>query len=1034
MYMLLNRYVYWRLGCRELKEVFAVDCIKAKLFGDFRASCNGKEIKLPYNKAEALFIYLLLNGRENRNHLACLLWGDKCDETARKNLRNAVYTIKKTTGMDIFSSSNNSVLAFSSSIAVETDVGAFLCSGEDTERYAGEFLKGFAVKDSEGFESWMLDTRENLRAIYRERLNSLLLGAKRNGDYERVEYYSRLLIREDEYNEEAYRHLMESFLCRGGFRRAIEAYDEIASRLYKELSIGPEPETVRIYREAQKKINERKTAQREEKIFYGRYGEISFMGNNYQDFLRNDQAHRSVVIKGELGIGKTRLKDRFKEMVRPGDALMVEVNCHEFEAENTLKPWRKMLLNLWDAVKTEDKESSNMLLRIINSLLPEAGPALGTINHSGLLRPEVISELILSFTQETLLEKKVLLIFEDLQWMDSTSLSILTNMLFDLPDEKFLFILSCRDDYGIAVEKFLTVARRYEKVCLLELQRFDIKEVEGFFKKAMPGYSLKKDELLKIYKETEGSPFFLQEYLSLLNQNMSVNLMTSKMKDVLKSRFMGIPPEEMDVAEICSIFDAEIPLDVLEGVADRDPLEIINILRELGRKQILKELQGEHTSFKFAHQKFREFLYMNLSEAKKKLLHNKAGRMLERTLGHKRTDIDVCRQLIYHFSNAGNGRDLLKYKIRLLNAQLNFCHELFPVLEYSEGACSRMYLDDKNIVKKFKELESLLERARDEAFGGKEYPELKASYLHMVGRYWIRTGQYENGVRSIGQMIEISKELEDNDFYLLEGYKQMIYYCIQTNNSTDMKEYVGRGMELAMKCSNPKELAVFFRLKALYKKMTGRYAEAERLLRESIRRLSADKGDEAQYAPAIAAAYNYIGDIRKSEGSYSEALKHYTKAIEICEQRNILTSLAIFCVNAGEAAYNTRDFRRAKQYFNTALDIYKHFKFIWGKSIAESFMCLICFDEYNYKNTLKYLLRAEQDSKRLKNPKEIGMVYKTKAELRIRIGQDSGQWTFLKDFLNKSLEYYIHQAVEYFSLSRDAHEIRQLKRLPGGGD
>jgi DNA-binding SARP family transcriptional activator/predicted ATPase len=1011
-----------------------VDYVKAKLFGDFQASYNGREIRFPYNKVEALFIYLLINRRANRNHLACLLWGEKCDETARKNLRNAVYIIKKNTRMDIFSSSCNSVVAFNPEVAIETDVDAFMHSEEEMDRYTGEFIKGFTIKDSEGFESWMLDTRENLRAIYWDRLGKRLQNAIRDRDYEKAEHYSRLLIREDEYNEEAYRYLIESFYYRGKFSRAIEAYNEIASRLYKELSIKPEAETVKIYREVRKKISERKTVKTTEGFFYGRQDEISFLENNYLDFLRNGKEARSIVIKGEMGIGRTSLKNKFMEMVRPEDALMLGVDCREFEIENTLKPWRKMILKLWEAAKIADREASGMLLRIINSLLPESGPVRETAKPSGTLGPEVASELIAGFTGEMSFGKKVVLVFDDLQWMDAASLSILTNMLFDLPEEKFLFVLTCRDDHNLEVEKFLTVAVRYGKLRILELPRFDMKEVGCFFKKAMPGYSLKKESLLKIYKETEGTPFFLQEYLGLLKRNMNMDTMTSKMKDVLKSRFMGLSGESMDIAEICSIFDHEIPVPILEGMVSRDPLEIVNILKELEQKQILKELRGEHAGFKFTHRKLREFIYMNLSEAKKKILHHKAGKVIEKALEHKRADINAYHRLVYHFANAGSSWDLLKYKIKILNAHLNFSHELFPVLEYSEGACSRMYLDDKNTVKKFKEIEALLEKAGDETLNGKEYLELKASYLHMVGRYWIRVGQYENGVRSIEQMMELSKELEDRNFYLLEGYKQMIYYCIQTNNSADMRVYVSRGTELAMKCSNSKELAVFFRLKALYKKMTGRYAEAERLLWESIRRLSADKGDEVQYAPAIAAAYNYIGDIRKSEGSYSEALEHYTKAIEICEQRNILTSLAIFSVNAGEAAYNTRDFQRAKQYFNAALDIYKHFKFTWGKSIAESFMCLICFDEYNYKNTLKYLLKAEQDSKRLKNPKEIGMVYKTKAELRIRIGQDSGQWTFLKDFLNKNLEYYVHQAVEYFSLSKDVYEIRQLKRLPGGGD
>lgn len=1009
-----------------------MNCIKAKLFGNLCIFYNGKDIKFPYNKVEALFIYLLINQRATRNHLASLLWSEKSDEVARKNLRNALYVIKKNTNIDIFSSSNNSVIAFDSDVVIETDVDAFTHSEDNMDHYTGKFMKGFVIKDSEGFENWMLDTREDLQRIYQARVNDRLQKAKRNNDYEKVEYYSKIIIQEDEYNEEVYRSLIESYYYQGKFNQAIEAYDEIASKLYKELSVKPESETIKIYQDVQSKINERKVVENTENIFYGRYDEINFLKNNYLNFIRNEKGIKSIVIKGEMAIGKTRLKDKFKEMVQPQDVIILEVNCYEFEMENTLKPWIRIIFKLLDAIKIDKIDLSNMWLRIINSLVPKNNFTEETekaVNCFGLLKPEVISELILNLINDMFSEKKIVMIFEDLQWMDATSLSILTSMSFDLSNKKFLFVLTCRDDYNHNVDKFLTITNQYEKVHILELSRFDLKEVGDFLRKAMPEYSFRKDNILKIYRETEGNPFFIHEYLSILKHNSTINIMTSKMKAILKSRFLGISEEAMNIVEICSIFDNEVSINILEEFMNESPLKIIKNLEELERKQILKELHGEQISFKFTHKKLREFIYMNLSGSKKKILHNKVGKIIERTFDHKKVDINTCYQLIYHFANAKNYCDLLKYKIKLLNAHLNFSHELFPVLEYSNDIYNQIYLNDKDTVKKLEEIDTLLDNLENERLTRKEYLELKAAYLHMIGRYRIRTGQYESGLQSIEQMMEISKELEDKNFYMHEGYKQMIYYCIQTNNSYDMRIYVNRGMELVLKCGDPHELAVFLRLKALFKKMIGRYSEAEKLLRESIYRLSINKSDKDQYALAIAAAYNYIGDIRKLKGSYSEALEHYKTAIKICEEKNILTSLAIFNVNAGEAAYNIHDLHRAKQYLNTALNIYKHFKFIWGKPIAESFMCLICFDENNYKNALKYLIRAEQDSKILSNPEEIGIVYKTKAEIRIRIKQDCSQRMFFKNFLNENLEFYINQAIGYFNLSKDTYQAHQLKEL-----
>ena len=54
--------------------------------------------RLPYQKAEALLYYLAIEKRATREQAASLLW-DQCDEAAaRKNLRHAIFTVKKALG------------------------------------------------------------------------------------------------------------------------------------------------------------------------------------------------------------------------------------------------------------------------------------------------------------------------------------------------------------------------------------------------------------------------------------------------------------------------------------------------------------------------------------------------------------------------------------------------------------------------------------------------------------------------------------------------------------------------------------------------------------------------------------------------------------------------------------------------------------------------------------------------------------------------------------------------------------------------
>ena len=103
----------------------------------------------------------------------------------------------------------------------------------------------------------------------------------------------------------------------------------------------------------------------------------------------------------------------------------------------------------------------------------------------------------------------------------------------------------------------------------------------------------------------------------------------------------------------------------------------------------------------------------------------------------------------------------------------------------------------------------------------------------MKGRYLIRYGSYQEGIEDIKYVISKAKEIDNKD-YILDGYKQMIFYNIQTNNSKDMLEYIESALDLAVICNYHKEIGILLRLKGLYNMMIGNTFLAEKLFTESI--------------------------------------------------------------------------------------------------------------------------------------------------------------------------------------------------------
>ncbi len=1008
--------------------------IRVKLLGNFIATFNEKNIAFPYSKVQALFCYLVIKKQTTREELSGLLWPDMEESVARKNLRNAIYKLKRVFGKEeVIDFLNKSTIIFSENIIIDTDVDKFISNKDEIDIYKGEFLKGYMPKDAENFEKWIFETREYLQGIYIKRLKEQIELEENNKNYDKVEQYSKLIIKMDEFNEEAYRNLILCYKDQGKFNSAIELYNKLSDILNKELSITPDVKTTKIFKEMLDSMNERHKKENHENYFYGRLNELRLMENNYQNFIKGKNA-KSILIKGEMGIGKTSLKDRFVESIDRDEVYIFETNCYQFENEYALKPWRNIISSLACTISDDKIKTPIILENIIKERVTEVNNSSYSENIKledtiELLKHDVVGNIITYIIRKISINKKILFIFEDIQWMDSVSISLLASVIAQCEENNIMFLFTCRNEFNQHMDRFFASTKKYERIHTIELNRFSTSEVENFISKALPKHSLSKEVINKIYIETEGNTFFLKEYLNIIKSKSNINIMTSKMQDVLKSRFIDISEDEKKIVEIASLFHDEVPMFVLKHLTQKDELEIMDIIEKLEGRFILKESINEtNICFKFTHQKLREFQYMNLSLAKKKILHNKIGEILEKTLKNNIGDINVYYKLIYHFENANNYIEALKYRIKSLNIYLNFSHELFPVIYYSDKSYDKLYFNDSETIKSLKEIEYLLEKLKNEEGNSIEVLKLEVSVLHIRGRYLIRKGEYEEGIKNIGDMIDKANEIECTD-YAIEGYKQMIYYCIQTNRTEDMIKYINYGLDLAVKYNFYEEVGIVLRLKALYKKMVGEYEEAQTLMQESINTLSGTKHTSDKYALNIAACYNYMGDIRKKKENFLEALDYYNKAIEICEQKNVLTSLALFYTNAGETAFYTGDYSLSNKYFKKALNIYKKFDLIWGKSIAEAFMSIILMREGNFEESLKYLKSSDVNSKILKNPKEIGTVFRAKAEISLNVKDNVYFDHIFKKYLNQDYEEYVRQGIIYLKEARDQHQIDDLNKL-----
>ncbi len=299
----------------------------------------------------------------------------------------------------------------------------------------------------------------------------------------------------------------------------------------------------------------------------------------------------------------------------------------------------------------------------------------------------------------------------------------------------------------------------------------------------------------------------------------------------------------------------------------------------------------------------------------------------------------------------------LKNKVEKLTNHYTLYHETYPSLSVEDSEAETIYdieSELKNIEKDLTNIDNL----------DTDYIKIKMEASYLAGRYYISVGEYEKGINNINISIKLAKKL-DNFIYLLNSYKQMIYYTIQTNNNELMDEYIKKCLLLLDKRDIIEERGIILRLKGLYFINTKNYLEAEHCLTESLNIFDSLNKFSKKYGINISASYNYLGQMNMDLGNYEKAYDYFEKAINVCNDNSILKGLEIFYSNAGQTLFHLGKFEEAENYIDKSIEYYNKFKVMWGKDSAEYYKAQIEIKKGNLTEAQKYLKNSQEISKKL---------------------------------------------------------------------
>ncbi|MBQ2223926.1 MAG: tetratricopeptide repeat protein, partial [Oscillospiraceae bacterium] len=174
---------------------------------------------------------------------------------------------------------------------------------------------------------------------------------------------------------------------------------------------------------------------------------------------------------------------------------------------------------------------------------------------------------------------------------------------------------------------------------------------------------------------------------------------------------------------------------------------------------------------------------------------------------------------------------------------------------------------------------------------------------------------------------------------------------------------------------------------------------------------------------------DYIGEIRLSRGSYTEAMRLFETAIRLCEKESLSASLTQFYIDAGRTCYASGDEDAARDYFERAYRLNSEYDPFWRRAMLEGYLALLAAKEQQFRRALQHLSAAQENANRIKSPSDFGMVCGVKAVLRRWMDADARMRKSFSRQLRDDAETYRAQALKNLNAFVDTCEIAQLEKI-----
>jgi tetratricopeptide (TPR) repeat protein len=651
-----------------------------------------------------------------------------------------------------------------------------------------------------------------------------------------------------------------------------------------------------------------------------------------------------VFLHGEAGIGKTRLARELRAYAHLRGMQVLYGRCPGLFRIDGVPPYV-----LWREVIRDYLENSNLeqLYRVVGfypaevaKVVPEISQKLKAIPQSFPISPEQeqnrLFEAVSQFITNIAREAPLLVVLDDLQWTDPSSLLLMHYIARGLQKTRLLLLGAYRTTEVDAKHPLTSILAELKREALpqsVSLKRMSLNDTSEMIRQILEQDNVPPEFCQKLYEKTRGNPFFTAEVIeSLKNEDLiyreegrwkfkevSTIEFPESVKNVVKTRLSMLDEECLNVLTIASFIGNDFTLEALGAVTGIERAKLLKLMDKLFKTGLIKErvIRGEGIC-SFADVLVRGVVYQEVSPLTRRELHGAVACALEKI--YAKTIDEHLSELASHFVESGDKDKALHYFLKAgekaqsvyANKEaISYFQSALKLLEKNEDALQergRVLETLGDIESTVGEYEACIKHWNDATLLQTQLNEKsETARLHrkMAYVFWNRTGKTDEAKIHHDEALKIL-EAEPESVELATLYDDICNMLWRTGDLVAARLWAGKALELAKKLNAYEVVAsAYIDLGVI----AGQSGEGWRTSAEYLERALRIALDNGYVGSALRAYIDLAADLPVEQRE--RALELYEKGLELAKKVGSISNQSWIGTNLADIYVGTGNVEKA---------------------------------------------------------------------------------------------------------------------------